>query len=151
MAGQALHDFSLGGVPDNCIIFTHVQTGTEADVVIGVAPFDMVIEKFSVTPETDASAACTVALHNVHGPGGSLASSNTAVAFDTAATDDGVDQIGITPDMDGAGNFTAVDGVIDTTKNIVRKGDRLAAKFSATNTDMTTPTIVVVARQYRGS
>ena len=142
MAGQALHDFSLGGVPDNCIVFTHVQAGTEADVVIGVAPFDMVIEKFSVTPETDANSALTVALHNVHGPGGSLAASNSAVAFDTAATDDGVDQIGITGDMDAAG---------DITKNIVRKGDRLAAKFSSTSTGLTTPTIVVVARQYRGS
>ena len=151
MAGQALHDFSLGGVPDNCIVFTHVQAGTEADVVIGVAPFDMVIEKFSVTPETDANSALTVALHNVHGPGGSLAASNSAVAFDTAATDDGVDQIGITGDMDAAGDITTVDGVIDITKNIVRKGDRLAAKFSSTSTGLTTPTIVVVARQYRGS
>lgn len=118
MAGQALHDYSLNGVPDTTIIISSVLEADAVDHAVFVAPFDLVIEKASVRYPVAVGSTSTATLR-AHASG---------VADD--ASDATSIQVGSGVDMN-SGTDTNHDFTIDTDKNVIRAGDAVMLRMTA--------------------
>jgi hypothetical protein len=118
MAGQALHDYSLNGVPDSTIIISSVLEADAVDHAVFVAPFDLVIEKASVRYPVAVGSTSTATLR-AHASG---------VADD--ASDATSIQVGSGVNMN-SGTDTNHDFTIDTDKNVILAGDAVMLRMTA--------------------
>ena len=128
MAGQALHDYSLNGVPDTTIIISNVLEADLVDHAVFIAPFDLVIEKASVRYLAAVGSTSTATLRS-HASG---------VADDESGATS--IQVASGVDMNGAVD-TNHDFTIDTDKNVIPAGSavmlRMTAAGSATHVTTT--------------
>ena len=118
MAGQALHDYSLNGVPDTTIIISSVLEADAVDHAVFVAPFDLVIEKASVRYPVAVGSTSTATLR-AHASG---------VADD--ASDATSVQVGSGVDMN-SGTDTNHDFTIDATANVIPAGSAVMLRMTA--------------------
>jgi hypothetical protein len=118
MAGQALHDYSLNGVPDSTIIISSCLEADAVDHAVFVAPFDLVIEKASVRYPVAVGSTSTATLR-AHASG---------VADD--ASDATSIQVGSGVNMN-SGTDTNHDFTIDTDKNVILAGDAVMLRMTA--------------------
>ena len=138
MAGQALHDFN-NGVPDNCLVFTYFQDGsiTEdvelADALIAIAPFDLVVQKCTFRPETDADGS-----NDAH-----IKAVPSATALSAAGT-----ALTTAVDINASGNDTNVDFPVITTANVVPAGSAIVLDLESATTALTHPHVTVLCTPY---
>ena len=138
MAGQALHDFN-NGVPDNCLVLTYFQDGSITedveleDALIAIAPFDLVVQKCTFRPETDAGGACAAHIKAV---ASEAALSTAGTALTTAV------------DLNGLGNNKNVDFPVIATANVVPAGSSIVLDLADATTAMTHPHVTVLCTPY---
>lgn len=138
MAGQALHDFN-NGVPDNCLVLTYFQDGSIAedvelaDALIAIAPFDLVVQKCTFRPETDADGACNAHIK-------SIPSETALSAAGTALT--------TVVDVDASTDNKNVDFPVITTANVVPAGNAIVLDLADATTAMTHPHVTVLCTPY---
>ena len=118
MAGQALHDYSLNGVPDTTLIISSCLEADAVDHAVFVAPFDLVIEKASVRYPVAVGSTSTATLR-AHASGvADDESGGTSI------------QVGSGVDMN-SGTDTNHDFTIDTDKNVILAGDAVMLRMTA--------------------
>ena len=141
MAGQALHDFETNGVPDNAIVLTYSQDGSLAedvelaDVIVGIAPFSLVVEKCTFRPVVDADGACAAHIKAIPS---ATALTATGTALTTAV------------DVNGSVNNTNVDFPVITSANVVPAGSAIVLDIADATTAMTLPHVSVFCTPYNG-
>jgi hypothetical protein len=141
MAGQALHDFLTNGVPDDAFIMTYSQDGALAedvelaDVIVGIAPFTLVIEKCTFRPVVDADGACAAHIKAIP----------SATGLDQAGT-----ALTTAVDVNASGNDTNVDFPVITTANVVPAGSAIVLDLADATTAMTRPHVTVFCTPYNG-
>lgn len=118
MAGQALHNYSLNGVPDTTLIISSVLEADAVDHAVFVAPFDLVIEKASVRYPVAVGSTATATLR-AHASGvADNASDGTSIQVASG--------VNMNSTTDTNHDFT-----IDATKNVVLAGDAVMLRMTA--------------------